>query len=147
MMRSPQLLLTGRAPKFPPSSRAHHWATPTCHNSCSTQACPHTIKSTSKAWATKAQQDWPINMAIDSRLLACKGWIGETLYYVELMLRVDHYFQVLALLNIIPLLAFINQLYSNHYNWNLLIKLIKQELQQVITVRHLKSILSHKPYN
>jgi hypothetical protein len=25
-----------------------------------------------KDWATKAQQDWPVNMAINSRLLACK---------------------------------------------------------------------------
>jgi hypothetical protein len=30
-----------------------------------------------KAWATKAQQDLPVNMAINSRLLACKA-IGVT---------------------------------------------------------------------
>jgi hypothetical protein len=32
-----------------------------------------TKRSTSKTWATKAQQDWPINLAINSRLLACKA--------------------------------------------------------------------------
>jgi hypothetical protein len=54
-------------------------------------------------------------MAINSRLLACKAEIGYTLYYAKLALRVGPYIQVLALLNIFPLLAFINQLYSNHY--------------------------------
>jgi hypothetical protein len=42
--------------------------------------------------------------------------IGEALYYVKLVLRVDPYFQVLALLKLFPLLALMNQLYSNHYN-------------------------------
>jgi hypothetical protein len=54
-------------------------------------------------------------MVINSRLPACKGRIGEALYYVKPALRVDPYFQVLALLSIFALLAFINQLYSNHY--------------------------------
>jgi hypothetical protein len=37
-------------------------------------------------------------MAINSRLLACKDEIGQALYYAKLALRVDPYFQVLALL-------------------------------------------------
>ncbi len=49
MMRSPRLLLTGRAPKSPPNPQARHWATPTCHNNHNTLASLHTIKSTSKA--------------------------------------------------------------------------------------------------
>jgi hypothetical protein len=31
-----------------------------------------TKKHQGKAWATKAQQDLPVNMAINSRLLICK---------------------------------------------------------------------------
>jgi hypothetical protein len=54
------------------------------------------ITCTSKAWATKAQQDWSVNMAISSQLLACKGRMVEALYYVEPTLRVEPYFQVLA---------------------------------------------------
>jgi hypothetical protein len=115
MMWSTWQLLMGRAPKSSLSPRAHHWATLICHNSRNTQACLHIIKSASNAWATKAQQDWPINVAINSWLIACKGWIGEALYYAKLTLRVDPYFHVLALLNRFPLLSFINQLYSNHY--------------------------------
>jgi hypothetical protein len=49
MMQSPQLLLTGRAPKSPPNPRAHHWAILTCHSSHNTWAPLHTIKYTSKA--------------------------------------------------------------------------------------------------
>jgi hypothetical protein len=45
-----------------------------------------------------------------------QGHIGEALYYAKLMLRVDPYFQVLALLKLFLLLALMNQLYSNHYN-------------------------------
>jgi hypothetical protein len=45
-----------------------------------------------------------------------QGLIGESLYYDKLMLRVSSYFQVLTLLKLSPLLAFMNQLYSNHYN-------------------------------
>jgi hypothetical protein len=42
MMRSPRLLLTGRAPMSPPNPRARHWATPNCHSSHSTLASLHT---------------------------------------------------------------------------------------------------------
>jgi hypothetical protein len=31
----------------------------------------HVKQYQGKAWATKSQQDWPINVAINSRLLAC----------------------------------------------------------------------------
>jgi hypothetical protein len=41
-MRSPQLLLTWRAPKSLPKYRARHWATPTCHSSHKTLAAMHT---------------------------------------------------------------------------------------------------------
>jgi hypothetical protein len=54
-------------------------------------------------------------MAINSQLLACKVELGQALYYTKLTLRVNPYFQVLALLKLMPLLAFINQLYSNHF--------------------------------
>jgi hypothetical protein len=37
-------------------------------------------------------------MAISSRLLAYKAEIGQALYYAKPVLRVDHYFQVLALI-------------------------------------------------
>jgi hypothetical protein len=40
-MRSPRLLLMGRAPKSLPRPRAHHWATPTCHSSHKTLATLH----------------------------------------------------------------------------------------------------------
>jgi hypothetical protein len=43
-MRSPRLLLTGRAPKSPPTPRARHWATPICHSSHKTLASLHTIE-------------------------------------------------------------------------------------------------------
>jgi hypothetical protein len=39
-------------------------------------------------------------VAINSGLLECKAEIGEALYYVKLALRVDPYFQVLALLKL-----------------------------------------------
>jgi hypothetical protein len=115
MMQDPHLLLTGHAPKSHPNPRAHHWATPICYSSHNTRTSLHTIKSISKVWATKAQQDWPINVAINNRLLACKAKLGQALYYAKPALRVDSYFQVLALPQLIPLLAFMNQLYSNHY--------------------------------
>jgi hypothetical protein len=38
-------------------------------------------------------------MAINIRLLACKAELGYALYYVKPTLRVDPYFQVLALLS------------------------------------------------
>jgi hypothetical protein len=43
-MRSPQLLLTGRAPKSLPTPQARHWITPTCHNSHKTLTSLHTIE-------------------------------------------------------------------------------------------------------
>jgi hypothetical protein len=43
-MRSPRLLLTGRAPKSLPTPQAHHWATPTCHSSHKTLTSLHTIE-------------------------------------------------------------------------------------------------------
>jgi hypothetical protein len=43
-MRSPQLLLTRRAPMSLPMPRAHYWATPTCHSSHKTLASLHTIE-------------------------------------------------------------------------------------------------------
>jgi hypothetical protein len=55
-------------------------------------------------------------MAINSRLLACKAEIGQALYYVKPALRVDPYFQVLAIIQLMSTLALINQLYSNHFN-------------------------------
>jgi hypothetical protein len=47
-MRSPRLLLTGRAPMSPPNPRARHWATPNYHISHNTLTSLHTIESTSK---------------------------------------------------------------------------------------------------
>jgi hypothetical protein len=44
-------------------------------------------------------------MTINSRLLACKAEIGQALYYAKLALRVDPYFQVLALIKLMPTLA------------------------------------------
>jgi hypothetical protein len=58
-----------------------------------------------------------------------QGRIGEALYYDKLTLRVDPYFQVLSLLKLFSLHALMNQLYSNHYNYQLPFKLIKQGLQ------------------
>jgi hypothetical protein len=48
-MRSPRLLLTGRALKFPPKLQVRHWATPKCHISHNTLLSLHTIESVSKA--------------------------------------------------------------------------------------------------
>jgi hypothetical protein len=42
--------------------------------------------------------------------------IGQALYYAKLTLSIDPYFQVLALFKLMPTLALINQLYSNHFN-------------------------------
>jgi hypothetical protein len=48
-----------------------------------------------KARATKAQQDLPVNVAINSRLLACKAY-GEKLYlYAIPAIRVGPCFHVL----------------------------------------------------
>jgi hypothetical protein len=68
----------------------------------------HICKTKGKAWATKAQQNWPVNVAINSRLLICKAEIGEALYYAKPVPKVDPYIQVLALIKLSPLLAFIN---------------------------------------
>jgi hypothetical protein len=141
MMWSPRLLFTGWAPKSLPSPRAHHWATPICHTSRNIQTCLHIIKSISKTWAIKAQQDWLVNEAINSLLLACKSWIGEALYYAKPALRVDPYFQVLALLNIFPLIAFINQLYSNHSTKSYQLNKSNKSCKQVIIVKHHQSII------
>jgi hypothetical protein len=48
-MRSPQLLLTGRAPKSLPTPQVHHWVTPTCHNSHKTLTSLHTIEKHKKS--------------------------------------------------------------------------------------------------
>jgi hypothetical protein len=45
-----------------------------------------------KTWATKTQQDWPVNVAINNRLLICKTKIEEALYYAKPELKVDPYF-------------------------------------------------------
>jgi hypothetical protein len=55
IMRSIRRLLMGWAPKSLPIPRTRHWATPICHNSHNIQEFMHTIKSTTKARATKAQ--------------------------------------------------------------------------------------------
>jgi hypothetical protein len=44
-MRSPRLLLTGRAPKSPPKPRVRRWATPNCHSSHKILASLHTIEN------------------------------------------------------------------------------------------------------
>jgi hypothetical protein len=54
-----------------------------------------------KTWATKARQDWLINMAINSRLPVRKAWRDKLYHYAKPALRVDPYFQVLALFKII----------------------------------------------
>jgi hypothetical protein len=45
-MRSPRLLLMGRAAESLPRTRAYHWATPTCHSSHKTLAALHTQQQT-----------------------------------------------------------------------------------------------------
>jgi hypothetical protein len=40
-------------------------------------------------------------MAINNQLLICKTEIGEVLYYAKLALKVDPYFQILALLKLL----------------------------------------------
>jgi hypothetical protein len=45
-----------------------------------------------------------------------QGRIGGALYYVEPTLRVGPYLSSFSSNQLIPLLAFMNQLYSNHYN-------------------------------
>jgi hypothetical protein len=59
MIRSPWLLLVGQAPISPPSSRAHHWVTPTFHSSHNTQAALHTINSQAKSEQLKLSKTDP----------------------------------------------------------------------------------------
>jgi hypothetical protein len=61
-------------------------------------------------------------MGINSRLLACQAEIGEALYYAKLVLRVDPYFQVLALLKLtaitgLPLPAVFNSFHLTTANY------------------------------
>jgi hypothetical protein len=44
-MRSPRLLLMGRAPKSPPKLWVRHWVTSNCHSSHNTLASLHTIEN------------------------------------------------------------------------------------------------------
>jgi hypothetical protein len=67
-----------------------------------------------KVWATKAQQDLPVNVTINSRHLACKAEKDKLYNCVKPTLRVSPYFQVLALIKTYPFFTFLNQLYSNH---------------------------------
>jgi hypothetical protein len=73
-MRSPRQLFRARSPNWLPSPPVGcHWATWTCHSNCCTQAFLQQKRSTNKAWATKAQQNWPINVVINNQLLVCKA--------------------------------------------------------------------------
>jgi hypothetical protein len=77
-MQSPRPLFGARAPSWlptPPLGR--HWATRTCHNTHNTQEFLQPKRSKSKSWATKAQQDWPVNVVINNRLLVCKASWGK----------------------------------------------------------------------
>jgi hypothetical protein len=58
-MRSPRLLLTGRAPKSLLTPWAHHWATPTCHISHKTLASLHIMNNTSKPEQLKLSKTDP----------------------------------------------------------------------------------------
>jgi hypothetical protein len=53
----------------------------------------HAKQHQGKDWATKAQQDLPVNVVINSRLLVRKV-NGELYLYAKPALRVDPYFQV-----------------------------------------------------
>jgi hypothetical protein len=97
-MQSPQRLFRPRAPSWLPSPPVgHHWATQTCQSTRSTQAFLQPKRSTSKAWATKAQQDWPINVAINSWLLAYNASWGKLYTKAKPALWESPYFQILAL--------------------------------------------------
>jgi hypothetical protein len=48
-----------------------------------------------KAWASKAHQDWLINVATNSQLLECKTDYDRLYNYARPALRVNSYFQVL----------------------------------------------------
>jgi hypothetical protein len=121
-MWSPRQLFRARATNWLPSPQVgHHCATWTCHSTRSTQDFLQPKRSTSKAWETKAQQDWPINMVINSRLLVCKASSGRALYYAKPALRVNHYFQILALFQ-----TFQREVHPT---------LIKQELQTIKCIK------------
>jgi hypothetical protein len=49
-------------------------------------------------------------MVINSRLLVCNAEIGEALYYDKPTLRIDPYFQVLALNKLMTFLTFLSRL-------------------------------------
>jgi hypothetical protein len=96
-MRSPRQLFRAWALSWLPSPQAgHHWATRTYHITHNTQSSLQPKRSISKAWATKAQQDWPINMDINNWLLVCTA-SRKALYYAKPVIRVSPYFQVLNL--------------------------------------------------
>jgi hypothetical protein len=79
--------------RWPPSPRVECQATHTCHDTCSTQASPlHIIKFTNKTWVTKAQQDLPVNMFINNRLLACNTYRVSSIYKNKPTLWVIPYF-------------------------------------------------------
>jgi hypothetical protein len=84
-MWSPRQLFRSQAPSWLPSPQVGcHWATRTCHNTHNTQASLQPKWSTSKAWATKAQQDWSVNMTINSWLLVCKAsWKSSILWQTQ----------------------------------------------------------------
>jgi hypothetical protein len=73
-MQNPRQLFRAQASNWLLSPQVGcHWATQTCHSTHNTQSSLQPKRSTSKAWVTKAQQDWPDSMAINSRLLVCKA--------------------------------------------------------------------------
>jgi hypothetical protein len=54
----------------------------------------HAQQHQGKAWATKAQQDLPVNVAINSQLLAYKAKKDRLYNCTKTTLRVDPYFHV-----------------------------------------------------
>jgi hypothetical protein len=96
-MWSTRRLLNASAPSWPLSLQVGCQATQTYCNTHSTYVSLHTIKFTSKAWASKAQQDLPVNVAINSRLLVCKAYRVNPISVHKPALIVVPYFHVLAL--------------------------------------------------
>jgi hypothetical protein len=77
-MWSPRPLFRARAPNWLLNPvMGHHWATQAYHSTCSTQSFLQPKRSTSNAWPTKAQQDWPVNLIINNQLLVCKASWGK----------------------------------------------------------------------
>jgi hypothetical protein len=75
------------------------------------------IESTNKAWATKAQQDWLVNIVINSWLLACQSWnrINSILCQTrvnESVLLTSFSFTQLWFYYLLSLTSYI----QNHYN-------------------------------